>query len=338
MALAGADVSESGGNEIGAAPRPPASRFVPLAIFAVLAIVPLLALQTGSGHWISLVTRVMILAIAALSLDLILGIGGLVSFGHAAFVGIGAYLTGILGFEGLGDVLVAVPVVLVASGLFAAATGAISLRTHGVAFIMITLAFGQMAFFLSQTLYRYGGDDGLTLTARTTVAGFRLFEHKLAFFYCVLCVLIGCYLLVRALAASRFGRVLQGARDNPVRIASLGFDVTGVRLTAYVISGMMAGLAGLLLANHTEFVSPAYMAWQRSGEFIFMVIIGGLGSLWGAVLGAAAFLLIEEGLSGLTEHWKAIFGPLIVLFVLFTRGGLSGLFDRISGRPGGGHD
>jgi len=311
-----------------------AERLAPLILFALLALAPPLAYALGAGHWVSLLTRVMILAIAALSLDFILGIGGMVSFGHAAFVGIGAYMAGILGHEGFGDVLIALPVVLVCCAVYGAFTGAISLRTQGVAFIMITLAFGQMAYFFAQSLYRYGGDDGLTLASRSTVAGLKLFDNKLVFFYIVLGVLILAYLIVRALAASRFGRALLACRDNATRMASLGYDVFRIRLTAFVISGMVAGVAGILMANHTEFVSPAYTAWQRSGEFIFMVIIGGLGSLWGAVAGAAAFLLIEEGLSGLTEHWKGIFGPLIILFVLFTRGGLSGLIDRALPRRG----
>ena len=158
----------------------------------------------------------------------------------------------------------------------------------------------------------------------------------MGFYYIVLGVLAACYGLVSALAASRFGRALLATRDNEVRAASLGYDVFRIRLTAFVVSGILAGVSGMLLANHTEFVSPAYIAWQRSGEFIFMAIIGGLGSLWGAILGTAAFLLIEEGLSGVTEHWKAIFGPLVILFVLFTRGGLSGLVDRLFGRRSGG--
>ncbi len=317
---------------------PRLNRLAPLVIFALLALAPLVAHALGAGHWVSLLTRVMILAIAALSLDLILGLGGMVSFGHAAFVGIGAYMAGILVHEGIGDLLVTVPVVLVCCAFYGAFTGAISLRTQGVAFIMITLAFGQMAYFFAQALYRYGGDDGLTLNARSTLAGFAVLNNKLVFFYIVLAVLVASFLLIRGLAGSRFGRALTGCRDNATRMASLGYDVLRIRLTAFVISGMIAGVAGILLANHTEFVSPAYIAWQRSGEFIFMVIIGGLGSLWGAIAGAAAFLLIEEGLSGVTEHWKAIFGPLIILFVLFTRGGIAGFVARLTNRNGGGHD
>ena len=309
------------------------------AIFAILAIAPFVAQYAGASYWVSLITRVMIFSIATLSLDLILGIGGMVSFGHAAYVGIGAYMTAILLQEGAGDILIAIPVVLVCSAAYGALTGAISLRTRGVAFIMITLAFGQMAFFFAQALYRYGGDDGMTLAGRSTLAGMPLLENRLSFYYFVLAILLACYLVVSRIARSRFGRALLGARDNEIRMASLGYDVFAIRLRALVIGGMIAGVAGVLLANHTEFVSPAYLSWQRSGDFIFMAIVGGLGSLWGAIAGTAVFLLIEETLSGYTEHWKVIFGALIVLFVLFTRGGLSGLADRIfgPGQQGGGH-
>lgn len=305
-------------------------RLLPGLLFAILALFPILADLAGQGHWLSLVTRIVILGIAALSLDLILGIGGLVSFGHAAFMGLGAYVTGILIQEGIVDITIAVPVALLVCGLFGALTGAVSLRTKGVAFIMITLAFGQMAYFFGQSLYSYGGDDGLTLLSRSTVLGQPWLENRLVFYYVALATLLLSYLLVRALVASRFGRALRGARDNAVRMASLGYNVFQVRLAAYTLSGMICGLSGVLLANHTEFVSPAFMSWQRSGELIFMVIIGGLGSLWGAIVGAAAFLIVEESLAGLTQHWKAIFGPLIILFVLFTRGGVASILSRVS--------
>ncbi len=305
---------------------------IPLVLLLLLALVPFAASFGAQGYWVSMMTRVMIFAIAALSLDLILGIGGLVSFGHAAFFGIGAYAAGILIHHGKGDLLVAIPMALAVSGLYALITGAISLRTKGVAFIMITLAFGQMAFFLAQALYAYGGDDGLTLASRSTVAGYPILKNRMVMFYMVLAMLAGTYVLCRALVASRFGRALQAARDNAIRTSSLGFDVFRIRLTAYVIAGMIAGLAGVLMANNTEFVSPSYMAWQRSGELIFMVILGGVGSLWGAVIGATAFLLIEEILSGLTQNWKVIFGPMIIAFVLFTRGGMAGLINRVTGK------
>lgn len=322
-----------------ASPRPAApARHRPvfvIALFLALAAVPLAVALGLPAHWLTLVTRAMIFAIAALSLDLILGVGGLVSFGHAAFIGIGAYATGIMITEGQTEALIILPVLLAACAVFAAVTGAVSLRTRGVAFIMITLAFGQMAYFLAQALSAYGGDDGLTLYEQSTLAGLKPFANRTTFFYVVLAVLVGCHVLVRALVASRFGRVLRAARENATRVTMTGFDVGRVRLVAYVISGMIAGLSGFLLANQTEFVSPAFISWQRSGELIFMVVLGGVGSLHGAILGALAFLIAEDVLSGLTEHWKVIFGPMIVLFVLFTRGGLVGLLGRLTGRRDG---
>ncbi|MGL4728440.1 MAG: branched-chain amino acid ABC transporter permease [Bosea sp. (in: a-proteobacteria)] len=302
-----------------------------LALIGLAVALPWLLPQATQGYWLSLATRAAIMALAALSLDLVLGLGGLVSFGHAAFLGIGAYAAGIMLVEGRGDVAVALPVALAAGAAFALFSGAVSLRTKGVAFIMITLAFGQMAFFLAQALYAYGGDDGLTLPSRATIAGFRLLDGRVNFYLACLGVLMACWLVLRHLADSRFGRALQATRDNPERAASLGFDVTRIHLTAYVISGMMCALAGFLLAQHNQFVSPAFLSWQRSGELIFMVILGGVGTLTGAIFGAIAFILTEELLSGLTEHWKAIFGPLIILFVLFTRGGIVGLIGKLRG-------
>lgn len=315
--------------------RPKSRPVLALVLFAALALVPVAVSLGVPAHWLSLVTRAMIFAIAALSLDLILGVGGLVSFGHAAFIGIGAYVTGIMITEGRTETLLILPVLCVICALFAAITGAVSLRTRGVAFIMITLAFGQMVFFLAQALSAYGGDDGLTLYARSTIAGFDIAASRTGFFYIVLGALVGCYGLVRIIVASRFGRVLRAARENATRVTVTGYDVGRVRLIAYVISGMIAGLSGFFLANQTEFVSPAFMSWQRSGELIFMVVLGGVGSLHGAIIGALAFLFAEDVLAGITEHWKAIFGPLIVLFVLFTRGGIVGILARMRGNSDG---
>lgn len=302
---------------------------LPIAIFAILAAVPFVAAFTSEGYLLKLATRVAIFAIAAVSLDLIVGFGALISFGHAAFIGLGAYAVGILAAHGIGEGLIALPVAIVVSALFAAVTGAICLRTKGVYFIMITLAFGQMAFFTASSLAPYGGDDGLTLAARNTIAGFRLFDNDRAFYFIVLATLLGTYALCRALVASRFGRVLRGARENPTRMATLGFDTLRFQLAAYVIAGVLAGISGFFLANSTEFVSPAYMSWQRSGELIIMVILGGVGTLHGAIIGTAAYLLTEEWLSGFTENWKVIFGPALVLIVVFARGGLIGLASRL---------
>lgn len=302
---------------------------VPLALFAVLALFPLAAAYGAQSHLLSLATRVVIFAIAALSLDLILGYGALVSFGHAAFLGIGAYAVGMLGAHGMKDAALHLPVALMACGVFAALTGAISLRTKGVYFIMITLAFGQMVFFFAVSLAAYGGDDGMTLSGRSQLFGMAWIKDDRSFYYVALGCLAGAYLLCRSLIGSRFGRVIRGARENPVRMAAIGFSLFRYQLVAYVIAGMLCGLAGFLLANQTEFVSPAYMTWQRSGELIVMVVLGGLGTLHGAIIGAAAFILLEEWLSGLTEHWKMIFGPFLVIVVLFARGGLMGALSKV---------
>src|SRR4051794_1045632 len=302
---------------------------LPLAIFLAFALVPLLATFRAEAYVLSLTTRVMIFAIAALALDLLIGYGALVSFGHAAFIGLGAYAVGILASHGINDALIALPAALALSALFALATGIVCLRTKGVYFIMITLAFGQMAYFTASSLAPYGGDDGLTVRMRSTFAGLPIFANDRALYYICLLALLGAYLLCRSLVASRFGRVYRGARENALRMGTIGFDVYRFQLVAYVIAGMLGGLSGFLLANATEFVSPAYMSWQRSGELLIMVIFGGIGTLNGAMIGAAAFLLTEEWLSGVTEHWKVIFGPLLVFVAVFARGGLIGVAEKL---------
>ena len=298
---------------------------LPVAIFLGFALLPLAAVFGAQSYLLDLFMRVMIFAIAALGLDLLVGYGALVSFGHAAFIGIGAYAVAILASHGINEAWISLPVALIAATAFAYLTGTICLRTRGVYFIMITLAFGQMAFFLASSLAPYGGDDGLTMHARSTLFGLSPFKHERLFYYIVLACLIGCYCLCRALVVSRFGRVFRGARENATRMATLGFDIYRYQLAAYAISGALGGLAGFLLANATDFVSPAYMSWQRSGELIIMIILGGLGTLHGAIIGTLAYSLLGEWLSGLTENWKMIFGPLLVLVVLLARGGLLGL-------------
>jgi branched-chain amino acid transport system permease protein len=307
----------------------PARDLVPLIIFLLLALMPAFASLGADIYLLNLFARVMIFAIAALALDLIVGYGALVSFGHAAFIGLGAYTVGILAFHGMSDILLSLPLALAVSGLFAIATGFVCLRTQGVYFIMITLAFGQMAFFTASSLAPYGGDDGLTIHARDTLLGFPVLRSDRTLYYVVFLCLLGSFFLCRAIVLSRFGRVLRGARENPTRMAAIGFEIFRYQLIAYAISGALAGLSGFLLANAEEFVSPAYMSWQRSGELIIMVLFGGMGTLYGAIIGAAAFLLTEEWLSGLTEHWKVIFGPLLVIVVVFARGGLVGLVSQV---------
>ena len=324
----------------GKGPRLRRDLVLPALIFLVLALVPAFAAFTAQKFLIDMAARIMIFAVAAVALDLVVGYGGMISFGQAAFIGIGAYAVGILSAEGIGDALIALPVAILAATLFAWLTGIVCLGTRGAYFIMITLAFGQMVYFVATSLAPYGGDNGLTIDARDTVGGLPLLNSDLNFYYVVLLALIGAYAFCRALVVSRFGRVLRGAKENPSRMATIGFDVRRYQLIAYVISGGLTGLSGFLLANSTEFVSPAYMAWQRSGELIVMIILGGVGTLDGAIIGAAAYLFSEQWLSRLTENWKVIFGPVLVLVVLFARGGLLGLCGDLWRRTIGGakHD
>ncbi|QUS38902.1 branched-chain amino acid ABC transporter permease [Tardiphaga alba] len=311
---------------IAAPPRMGRAIILPVLIFACFAAVPLALLLGPQSYVLAVVTRIMILALGAMSLDLLIGYGAMISFGHAAFIGLGAYSVAILASHGITDGFVQLAAVIATSIIFALVTGAISLRTKGVYFIMITLAFGQMLFFLTTSLAAYGGDDGLTLAARSTFFGAKFMKNDLAMYYVTFGILLGAYLLLRAVVASRFGRVLRGIRENPVRMEAIGFAPYRYQLTAYVIAGLIAGVSGFLLANQTEFVSPAYTAWQRSGELIFVLVLGGLGSLHGAILGAAAFTLLADILSHYTEHWAMIFGPILILIVLFVRGGINGLF------------
>jgi len=298
-------------------------------VFALFAALPVVAAAMDDTFIVFFTIRVMVFAIAAVSLSLILGYGAMVSFGHAAYIGLGAYSVAILAEHGVWDVTVSLPVTLAVTGLFALVTGAISLKTRGVYFIMITLAFGQMAYYTATSLSAYGGDDGLTMWGRTEILGSTALTDRTTFYYVVLGCLLLCYVLARMIVASRFGRVLQGAKQSEMRLRAIGLDPYPYRLVAYVIAGMMAGLSGALLANAAEFVSPAYMSWHRSGELIVMVVLGGLGSLAGAIVGAASFLILEEVLSHITQHWRLIFGPFLVLVVLFGRGGLIALI------PGG---
>lgn len=301
-------------------------------LFAAFAALPLVALAAGEPFLLVIATRIMVFAIAALSLDIILGYGGMVSFGHAAFIGLGAYAAGIAAHHGVTDLAVQMALATLVCGAFALATGAVSLRTKGVYFIMITLAFGQMAFFFMVSFSAYGGDDGLTLAARSTLGGHAALSDNLVFYYVALAILAAFFLFSRAMIGARFGRVLRGVRDNPERMRAIGFTPFFYQLAAYCIAGAMAGVSGVLLANQAEFVSPAYMSWQRSGELIVMVVLGGMGTLTGAVLGAAALISLEEVLGRISEHWKFGLGLALILIVLFTRGGLMGALRRIHGK------
>ena len=297
-----------------------------ISILALLALPPLV-LALNQPFYLDLVRRVMIFAIAAISLNLILGYGGLVSFGHAAYLGIGAYAVGILAFYGVSNGFLQFAVAIAASALVALAIGSISIRTSGIYFIMITLAFTQMLYYLGISLAEFGGDDGMRLKKRSEFPLLDLSDATQSY-YVVLVLMLLAVVLVYRIVNSRFGMALRAAKSNEARSRALGFSPYPVRLAAFVIAGAMCGLAGALYANHTNYISPGLMSWNQSGEFMFMVILGGMASTSGPVLGAFALLLLEEVLKGWTEYWQVILGPLLVLSVIFFRRGLAGIFWR----------
>jgi branched-chain amino acid transport system permease protein len=243
----------------------------------------------------------------------------------AAYLGIGGYAVGILAKEGVGSGFVQWPVAIATSALYALAVGALSLRTRGVYFIMITLAFAQMIYYVAIGLDRYGGDDGLTIYKRSQFGGLIDLQNKTVFYYLCFAFLVAGIYLVARIVNSRFGLVIRGARSNDRRMQAIGFPTFRYRLVCFVIAGALCGLAGALLANHTNFISPALMHWTRSGDLIVMVVLGGLGSLFGPLIGAAAFLVLEEGLSRLTEYPNLILGPLLLLVAIYVNGGIEGL-------------
>ncbi len=311
------------------------------ALLAALALLPLYAALGGHPFLLTLFTRILILALAATSLNLIMGYGGMVSFGHAAYIGIGGYAVGILAEEGTTSGFIQWPAAIALSALAALAIGALSLRTRGVYFIMITLGFAQVLYYVAAGLDRYGGDDGLTIYTRSEFLRAVNLSNKTAFYYVCLILLFAAIYLVSRLVNSRFGLVIQGARSNDRRMQAIGFPTFRYRLVCFVMAGALCGLAGALLANHTEFVSPAMMHWTRSGDLIVMVVLGGLGSTFGPLIGAVALLVFEESLPLLirtigtplvgeaalraSEYWQLILGPLLLLIVLYARGGIDGL-------------
>jgi len=302
---------------------------VTAALLLALLLLPIYVELGGSRFLLTLFTRIMILALGAVSLNLILGYGGMMSFGHAAYLGIGGYAVGMLAHEGIFSGFVQWPVALAVSALFAFVIGALSLRTRGVYFIMITLAFAQMAYYIVAGLARYGGDDGLTIYKRSQFFPPIDLSNKVQFYYVCLALLVASIYLVWRIVNSRFGLVVQGTRSNEMRMRAIGFPTYRYKLVCFVIAGTMCGLAGALLANHTDFVSPAMMYWTRSGDLIIMVVLGGMGSTFGPLFGAVALLVLEEALSGITEYWQIILGPLLLLVVLFARGGIDGLLGKV---------
>jgi branched-chain amino acid transport system permease protein len=330
------------------------SGWATLLLLGLLAVLPPLFLASGNDYYLGLATRLVILGIAATSLNLVLGYGGMISFGHAAFVGLGAYAVGIpvhhslfggLGFLASTNGFLHILLAVVICSLFALITGAICLRTKGVYFIMITMAFAQMVYYLFISISTYGADDGLVIYQNSQLPLVDLSE-PLHLYYVSFASLVAAILIVRTIVNSRFGMVLQGAKGNPERMVTMGYNVYRYRLVAYVISGAMAGYAGALLSNYEGFISPDLMDWAQSGEFMFMVILGGVATTLGPIIGSTLFIVLEEVLQIVMDwmepaveplyaalfgrdlefevYWHLPFGLLLIFAVLFLRGGIMG--------------
>lgn len=304
------------------------SHWVPLVLMAALAALPFVAQAMGQPFYIALVARMLAYAMAASALNLALGYGGLVGFGHALFMGIGTYAVALPAFHGADNGLLHVLAALAACGLTAFVTGLVSLRTTGIGFIMITLAFAQMGYYLFVSLKQYGGDDGLTIGAPSHFGLFTLGSATAVYAAGFVLLALQTWWMHR-LRSAPFGMVLRGARQNPRRIAAVGFPVLPYQLTAYVLSAMLCGLSGILLANLNAFASPATLSWMVSGDLIVIVVLGGIGTVFGPVIGAIAFLGLEEILKAYTEHWMVVFGPVIVILALVGRTGLMGALQKL---------
>jgi branched-chain amino acid transport system permease protein len=307
-------------------------RRIALAALVVssLAVPPLLQ-ALGAGYYLSTAGKVVVFAIAATSLNLVLGYGGMVSFGHAAFFGLGAYATGVLVSEGVTNGGVHLLATVGLAALAALVIGAISLRTRGVYFIMITLAFGQMLFYLANSIKGYGGDEGLNIRARSLLVPGIDLKDPTHFYYVALAVLAATLSGLHAFVRSRFGRAVVAIRDDELRAEALGFATYRMRLAVFVAAGAIAGVAGALSVNQQGYVSPNLLHWTQSGTLMVMVILGGVASLWGGVLGAAVLVLLQETLSAYTRHWEFWTGWVLLAVVLFARRGLAGWLARVSG-------
>lgn len=291
-----------------------------LVAFAGLAAVPLL----GSNYYTGLATKAMIWGLAALGLDAVVGVGGMLCFGQAAFFGVGAYAVAYLSHLGVTNALLAWPLAMALAAAAAAAIGALALRTRGASFLMITLAFAQMLFFIAASLPALGTSDGLGLARRNSLGDWPLSAAPR--FHAVVWILLAVALaLTSFLARTPFGRAVDGIRQNESRMVALGYNPLGYQLACFVFGGAVTGLAGALAANLSLFAGPDNLHWMTSGTLLVMVILGGAGSLFGSVLGATLFVLLEEFLADLTEHWMMILGPVLIAVVLLGGNGLAGL-------------
>ena len=307
------------------------SVILPLAILAGLFCVPYLAGLAEQPFYVSLVARIIIYAIAATGLNLALGDGGLVSFGHALFIGLGVYSVALPASFGVDNVAVHLALCLLICSLVGVVTGHISLRTSGMSFIMITLAFAQMGYFMFVSLKQFGGDDGMGIALTSRFGAVNLGD-PLTLYVVSLVTLVLLITWFARLRVAPFGMVLRATRQNARRVNALGFSVKRYQLVAYVVSACVCGVAGLLLANHSAFASPSTMSWLVSGELIVMVVLGGMGSAFGSLLGAVVYLVLEEVLKGYSEHWMLVLGPLIVCVALLGKGGLVGFLAQVDCR------
>jgi len=299
-----------------------------LTIFCVLLLIafPVVAPALDLTFYVSFVRRVLIFALAASSLNLILGYGGMVALGHAAFFGAGAYVVAMLSVEGVSNALIAWPVAVMVTALLALFVGIVSLRTRGVYFIMITLAFAQMVYYIFISLRKYGGEDGVNLSSHSKLPWIDLADEN-SFYYFVLVVVLSSLWLINRFVQAWFGQALQGIRENEARMEAMGYPVFRIKLLAFVIAASFAALAGILLANHNLFVSPSLMHWTESANLIIMVIVGGMGLKYGGLVGAAVMLTLEEFLRLYTDYWHMPLGILLLAIVLLAPHGLAGLWN-----------
>ncbi len=309
----------------------PLSRTRAIVLLVVLLAFPLAANHLGQEFYVGMASRLLIFALAATSLNLLLGFGGMVSMGHAAYLGAGAYTVGILMHHGVMSAWVSWPAALLVGAVLAFLIGLVSLRTKGVYFIMITLAFAQMIYFVFVGLKEYGGEDGLSMPQRSAT-GILDLAADTSFYYVVLGLTCVSMFLVYRLVNSHFGRVLQAVKQNEIRMEAIGYPVFRYKLVCFVITGALASLAGALLANQNMMVSPSLVHWTQSGSLMVMVILGGTGYFFGGAVGAVVMLVLEEVLSAYTIHWQLIVGAILLGVVLMLPHGLASLFQRFNKR------